>query len=62
MSNSEISDLISSTIDIERELNDLIEGVLNGFISCPNNKEEIEHELIVASRAISRIYTLALEE
>ena len=32
-----------------------------GIHKCPNNKEEIEHELIGASRAISRIYTLNKE-
>ena len=60
MSYSNIEKLVSSTIDLEQDLNDLIEGVSNDFISCPNNKEEIEHELIVASRAIGRIYSLAL--
>ena len=61
MSYSEIDKLVSSTIDLEQELNTLIENVSNEFISCPNNKEEIEHELIVASRAIGRIYSLALD-
>ena len=61
MSYSEIEKLMSSTIDLEQELNNLIEGVLNDFIPCPNNKQEIEHELIVASRAISRVYSLALD-
>ena len=51
---------MSSTIDLEQNLNNLIENVSNDFIPCPNNKEEIEHELIVASRAISRVYSLAL--
>ena len=41
MSYSNIEKLISSTIDLEQDLNDLIEGVSNDFISCPNNKEEI---------------------
>lgn len=58
---SNIDKLMSSTIDLEQDLNDLIEGISNDFISCPNNKEEIEHELIVASRAIGRIYSLALD-
>ena len=61
MSYSNIEKLVSSTIDLEQDLNDLIEGVSNDFIPCPNNKEEIEHELIVASRAIGRIYSLALD-
>jgi len=61
MSYSEIDKLVSSTIDLEQEINTLIENVSNEFIPCPNNKEEIEHELIVASRAIGRIYSLALD-
>ena len=61
MSYSNIEKLVSSTIDLEQDLNNLIEGVSNDFIPCPNNKEEIEHELIVASRAIGRIYSLALD-
>ena len=61
MSYSNIEKLVSSTIDLEQDLNDLIEGVSNDFIPCLNNKEEIEHELIVASRAIGRIYSLALD-
>ena len=52
---------MSSMIELEQEINNLIEGVSNDFIPCPNNKEEIEHELIVASRAIGRIYSLALD-
>ena len=61
MSYKQINELVSSTIDLEQEINTLIENVSNEFISCPNNKEEIEHELIVASRAIGRIYSLALD-
>ena len=61
MSYSSIDKLMSSTIDLEQEINTLIENVSNEFIPCPNNKEEIEHELIVASRAIGRIYSLALD-
>jgi len=61
MSYSSINKLMSSTIDLEQEINTLIENVSNEFIPCPNNKEEIEHELIVASRAIGRIYSLALD-
>ena len=58
---SNIDQLMSSMIELEQDLNNLIEGVSNDFIPCPNNKEEIEHELIVASRAISRVYSLALD-
>ena len=61
MSYKQIDKLMSSMIDLEQEINNLIEGVSNDFIPCPNNKEEIEHELIVASRAIGRIYSLALD-
>jgi uncharacterized protein (UPF0212 family) len=61
MSYSEIKDLMSNTIGLEEELNNLIEGISIGVVPCPNNKEEIEHELIVASRAISRVYSLALD-
>ena len=58
---SNIDQLMSSMIELEQDLNNLIEGVSNDFIPCPSNKEEIEHELIVASRAISRVYSLALD-
>ena len=58
---SNIDQLMSSMIELEQDLNNLIEGVSNDFIPCPSNKEEIEHELIVASRAIGRIYSLALD-
>ena len=61
MSYEQIDKLMSSTIELEQEINNLIEGISNDFIPCPNNKEEIEHELIVASRAIGRIYSLALD-
>ena len=61
MSYEQINKLMSSTINLEQDLNNLIEGVSNDFIPCPNNKEEIKHELIVASRAIGRIYSLALD-
>ena len=47
--------------EIEDQLNNLIEDLNMEVESCPNNKEEIEHELIVASRAISRVYTLNKE-
>lgn len=58
---SNIDLLMSSMIELEQDLNYLIECVSNDFIPCPSNKEEIEHELIVASRAISRVYSLALD-
>ena len=61
MSYNSIEQLISNTIEVEQDLNDLIEGISNDWIPCPNNKEEIEHELIVASRAVGRIYSLALD-
>jgi|TARA_Y100001938_G_scaffold148206_1_gene231285 hypothetical protein len=48
-------------IEIEDQLNSLIEDLNTEVESCPLNKEEIEHELIVASRAISRVYTLNKE-
>tara|TARA_Y100001937_G_scaffold68322_1_gene93368 strand:+ start:2423 stop:2662 length:240 start_codon:yes stop_codon:yes gene_type:complete len=43
---------------IEDELNSLIEDLLIEVENCPNNKDEIEHELIVASRAVGRVYGL----
>lgn len=46
---------------IEEHLNDLIEDLNIGNENCPNNTEEIEHELITASRAISRVYNLNKE-
>ena len=61
MSYEQIDRLVSSTIELEQELNNLIENISIGICPCPNNKEEIEHELIVASRAIGRIYSLALD-
>ena len=48
-------------IDIESDLNILIEEVGLGLEDCPNNKEEIEHELICASRCVSRVYALNKE-
>jgi uncharacterized protein (UPF0212 family) len=53
--------IFERVIAIEDQLNILIEEVNMGIEKCPNNKEEIEHELIGASRAISRIYTLNKE-
>ena len=46
---------------IEEHLNDLIEDLNIGSENCPNNNEEIEHELITASRAVSRVYNLNKE-
>jgi uncharacterized protein (UPF0212 family) len=46
---------------IEEHLNDLIEDITIGIEHCPNNAEEIEHELISASRAVSRVYNLNKE-
>tara|TARA_Y100000361_G_scaffold4433_1_gene3819 strand:+ start:1474 stop:1713 length:240 start_codon:yes stop_codon:yes gene_type:complete len=48
-------------IEIEDKLNNLIEDLNMEVEYCPNNKEEIEHELISASRAVSRVYTLNKE-
>tara|TARA_Y100000356_G_C11054292_1_gene180404 strand:+ start:251 stop:445 length:195 start_codon:yes stop_codon:yes gene_type:complete len=48
-------------IVIEDHLNALIEDLNIGIEDCPNNKEEIEHELISASRAVSRVYNLNKE-
>ncbi|MBK23486.1 MAG: hypothetical protein CME70_05715 [Halobacteriovorax sp.] len=48
-------------IDLESDLNKLIEDVSLGLEACPNNKEEIEHELISASRAVGRVFNLNKE-
>ena len=48
-------------ITIEHGLNSLIEDLNMEAEECPNNKEEIEHELIVASRCVSRVYLLNKE-
>ena len=53
-----MNQIFERVIEIEDQLNNLIEDLNMEVESCPNNKEEIEHELIVASRAISRVYTL----
>jgi len=45
-------------IDIEDQLNNLIEDLNIEVEHCPKNKDEIEHELIVASRAVGRVYGL----
>ncbi len=46
---------------IEDELNSLIEDLNMEAEHCPINKEEIEHELISASRSVSRVYILNKE-
>ena len=48
-------------IEIEDQLNNLIEDLNIEAEHCPNNKEEIEHELISASRSVSRVYILNKE-
>ena len=48
-------------IDIEGQLNNLIEDLNMEAEYCPKNKDEIEHELIVASRAVSRVYRLNID-
>ena len=48
-------------MDIEENLNNLIEDLNMEVEECPNNKEEIEHELVVASRAVGRVYNLNKE-
>jgi len=45
-------------IEVEGQLNNLIEDLNMEAEYCPNNKEEIEHELISASRAVGRVYNL----
>ena len=46
---------------IEEQLNDLIEDLAIEVEHCPKNKDEIEHELISASRAVGRVYSLNKE-
>jgi len=48
-------------IEIEDQLNSLIEDLHTEVEYCPNNRDEMEHELIVASRAVSRIYSLNVD-
>lgn len=48
-------------IEIEDQLNSLIEDLVAGVEHCPKNRDEMEHELIVASRAVSRIYSLNVD-
>ncbi len=45
-------------IELEDQLNELIEDINTDVEPCPENKEEIEHELICASRCVSRVYVL----
>jgi hypothetical protein len=47
--------------DIEEKINELIEDLLIEAEECPINKDEIEHELISASRAVGRVYNLNKE-
>jgi hypothetical protein len=53
--------IFDRVIKIEDQLNNLIEDLNIEAEECPNNKEEIEHELICASRCISRVYLLNKE-
>ena len=50
--------IFERVIEIEDQLNNLIEDLNMEAEHCPNNKEEIEHELISASRSVSRVYKL----
>ena len=45
-------------IELEDQLNSLIEDINIEAEPCPENKEEIEHELFCASRCVSRVYVL----
>tara|TARA_X000001036_G_scaffold27510_2_gene22839 strand:- start:1640 stop:1852 length:213 start_codon:yes stop_codon:yes gene_type:complete len=56
-----MNQIFDRIMKIEDQINNLIEDLLLEVEECPNNREEIEHELIVASRAISRVYTLNKE-
>ena len=53
--------IFERVIDIEHQLNSLIEDLLIEAEHCPKNRDEIEHELIVASRAVGRVYNLNIE-
>ena len=53
--------IFERVIDIEHQLNSLIEDLLIEEEHCPKNRDEIEHELIVASRAVGRVYNLNIE-
>ena len=56
-----MNQIFERIITIEHGLNSLIEDLNMEAEECPNNKEEIEHELIVASRAVSRVFILNKE-
>jgi|TARA_R100001594_G_scaffold147001_2_gene199295 hypothetical protein len=56
-----MNQIFDRIMKIEDQINSLIEDLLLEVENCPKNKDEIEHELIVASRAISRVYTLNKE-
>lgn len=56
-----MNQIFDRIMKIEDQINNLIEDLLLEVEECPHNKDEIEHELIVASRAISRVYTLNKE-
>lgn len=56
-----MNQIFDRIMKIEDQINNLIEDLLIEVEQYPNNREEIEHELIVASRAISRVYTLNKE-
>jgi hypothetical protein len=53
--------IFERVIEIEDQLNSLIEDLISEAEHCPKNREEMEHELIVASRAVSRIYSLNVD-
>jgi hypothetical protein len=56
-----MNQIFDRIMKIEDQINNLIEDLLIEVEQCPNNREEIEHELIVASRSIGRVYTLNKE-
>lgn len=56
-----MNQIFDRIMKIEDQINNLIEDLLIEVEQCPNNREEIEHELIVASKAISRVYALNKE-
>lgn len=53
--------IFERVIEIEGQLNSLIEDLLIEAEHCPKNRDEIEHELIVASRAVGRVYSLNID-
>ena len=56
-----MNEIFDRILKIEDQLNNLIEDLNIEAEYCPNNKEEIEHELISASRAVGRVYNLNKE-